>query len=126
MYFKVYIPKPSEDLLNSPLLSVSSGVTADPYIEKLTVTPLKALPLSILTEPLIVPVPDGEVVNPLVVLVLASELHEMSVTEVVILTLKVVAALRLLVGVKVKIVSFSEASGAADILMQVVKLSDDN
>ena len=64
--------------------------------------------------------------NPLVVLVLASELHEMSVTEVVILTLKVVAALRLLVGVKVKIVSFSEATGAADILMQVVKLSDDN
>jgi hypothetical protein len=53
-------------------------------------------------------------------------LHEMSVTEVVILTLKVVAALRLLAGVMVKIVSLSEATGAADILMQVVKLSDDN
>jgi hypothetical protein len=53
-------------------------------------------------------------------------LHEMSVTEVVILTLKVVAALRLPAGVMVKIVSFPEATGAADILMQVVKLSDDN
>jgi hypothetical protein len=53
-------------------------------------------------------------------------LHEMSVTEVVILTLKVVAALRLLAGVMVKIVSLSEATGAADILMQVEKLSDDN
>ena len=52
-------------------------------------------------------------------------LHEMSVTEVVILTLKVVAALRLLAGVMVKIVSLSEATGAADILMQVEKLSDD-
>ena len=40
--------------------------------------------------------------------------------------MKVVAALRLLAGVMVKIVSLSEATGAADILMQVVKLSDDN
>jgi hypothetical protein len=53
-------------------------------------------------------------------------LHEMSVTEVVILTLKVVTALRLLAGVMVKVVSLSEATGAADILMQVVKLSEDN
>jgi hypothetical protein len=53
-------------------------------------------------------------------------LHEMSVTEVVIFTLNVVAALRLLAGVMVRIVSLSEATGAADILMQVVKLSDDN
>jgi hypothetical protein len=53
-------------------------------------------------------------------------LHEMSVTEVVIFTLNVVAALRLLAGVMVKIVSLSEATGAAEILMQVVKLSDDN
>jgi hypothetical protein len=50
----------------------------------------------------------------------------MSATEVVILTLKVVTALRLLAGVMVKIVSLSEATGVADILMQVVKLSDDN
>ena len=65
--------------------------------------------------------------NPtMLVLSLPRVLHEMSVTEVVILTLKVVAALRLLAGVMVKIVSLSEATGAADILMQVVKLSDDN
>jgi hypothetical protein len=80
-----------------------------------------------LTEPLIVPDPDGEVLNPTMLeLSLPRVLHEMSVTEVVILTLKVVAALRLLAGVMVKIVSLSEATGAADILMQVVKLSDDN
>ena len=53
-------------------------------------------------------------------------LHEMSVAEVVILTLKVVTALRLLAGVMVKVVSLSEATGAADILIQVEKLSDDN
>jgi hypothetical protein len=53
-------------------------------------------------------------------------LHEMSVTEVVIFTLKVVTALRLLAGVMVKVVSLSEATGVAEILMQVVKLSDDN
>ena len=52
-------------------------------------------------------------------------LHEMSVTEVVIFTLKVVTALRLLAGVMVKVVSLSEATGAADILMQVEKSSDD-
>jgi len=49
----------------------------------------------------------------------------MSVTEVVILTLKVVTALRLLAGVMVKVVSLSEATGAADILMQEEKSSDD-
>jgi len=53
-------------------------------------------------------------------------MHEMSVTEVVILTLKVVTTLRMFAGVMVKVVSLSEATGAADILMQVVKLSDDN
>ena len=64
--------------------------------------------------------------NPtMLVLSLPRVLHEMSVTEVVILTLKVVAALRLLAGVMVKIVSLSEATGAADILMQVEKSSDD-
>jgi len=66
-------------------------------------------------------------VNPtMLVLSLPRVLHEMSVTEVVILTLKVVTALRLLAGVMVKDVSLSEATGAADILMQVVKLSEDN
>ena len=83
--------------------------------------------MSIWTLPLIVPDPDGEVLNPTMLeLSLPRVLHEMSVTEVVILTLKVVAALRLFAGVMVKIVSLSEATGVADILMQVVKLSDDN
>ena len=101
--------------------------TVDPQSASLTPTPDKALPLSIWTLPLIVPDPDGEVLNPTMLeLSLPRVLHEMSVTEVVILTLKVVAALRLLVGVMVKIVSLSEATGAADILMQVEKLSDDN
>jgi hypothetical protein len=50
----------------------------------------------------------------------------MSVTDEEIFTLKVVAALRLLAGVMVKIVSLSEATGAAEIIMQEVKLSDDN
>jgi hypothetical protein len=77
--------------------------------------------------PIIVPNPDGEVLNPnMPELSLPRVLHEMSETEVVILILKVVAALRLLAGVMVKIVSLFEATGAADILMQVVKLSDDN
>ena len=67
-------------------------------------TPLKALPLSILTEPLIVPVPDGEVVNPLVVYALASELLEVSLAEVVILSLNVVPLLRLSAGVAVNAV----------------------
>ena len=52
-------------------------------------------------------------------------LHEISVMEGVVLTLKVVAALRLLAGVMLKIVSLSEAIGAADILIQVEKSSDD-
>jgi len=82
--------------------------------------------LSIWTLPEIVPDPDGEVLNPTMLLLsLPRVLHEMSVTEVVILTLKVVAALRLLAGVMVKIVSLSEATGAAVILMQVEKSSDD-
>ena len=101
--------------------------TVDPKSASLTLTPDKGLPLSIWTLPEIVPDPDGEVLNPTMLeLSLPRVLHEMSVTEVVILTLKVVAALRLLAGVMVKIVSLSEATGAADILMQVVKLSDDN
>ena len=100
--------------------------TVDPQRASLTLTPDKALPLSIWTLPIIVPDPDGEVVNPaMLVLSLPRVLHEMSVTEVVILTLKVVTALRLLAGVMVKIVSLSEATGAADILMQVEKSSDD-
>ena len=100
--------------------------TVDPKSASLTPTPDKALPLSIWTVPINVPDPDGEVVNPtMLVLSLPRVLHEMSVTEVVILTLKVVAALRLLAGVMVKIVSLSEATGAADILMQVEKSSDD-
>jgi hypothetical protein len=101
--------------------------TVDPQSASLTPTPDKGLPLSIWTLPLIVPDPDGEVLNPTMLeLSLPRVLHEMSVTEVVILTLKVVTALRLLAGVMVKIVSLSEATGVADILMQVVKLSDDN
>ena len=64
MYVKVYMPKLSEDLLKSPLLSVVELSTIDPYKEKLTLTPDKALPLSCLTLPLIVPEPDGVVVNP--------------------------------------------------------------
>tara|TARA_B110001454_G_scaffold159256_1_gene148582 strand:- start:121 stop:435 length:315 start_codon:yes stop_codon:yes gene_type:complete len=101
--------------------------TVDPKIVSITLTPDIELPLSDWTLPENVPEPEGEVLNPTMFeLLLPSVLHEMSVTEVVILTLKVVAALRLLVGVMVKIVSLSEATGAADILMQVVKLSDDN
>jgi hypothetical protein len=101
--------------------------TVDPKSASLTPTPDKALPLSIWTLPENVPKPDGEVLNPTMLeLLLPRVLHEISVTEVVILTLKVVAALRLLAGVMVKIVSLFEATGAADILMQVVKLSDDN
>jgi hypothetical protein len=101
--------------------------TVDPQSASLTLTPEKGLPLSIWTLPAIVPDPDGEVLNPTMLeLSLPRVLHEMSVTEVVIFTLNVVAALRLLAGVMVRIVSLSEATGAADILMQVVKLSDDN
>ena len=57
---------------------------------------------------------------------LASELHEASTTEVVTLRLKVAAALRLLAGVTVKVVSLSDATGAADILTQVEKSSEDS
>ena len=100
--------------------------TVDPQRASLTLTPDKGLPLSIWTLPVIVPDPNGEVLNPsMLELSLPRVLHEMSVTEVVILTLKVVSALRLLAGVMVKVVSLSEATGAADILMQVEKSSDD-
>ena len=65
--------------------------------------------------------------NPtMLVLSLVSKLHEVSATEVVILRLKVVPALRLLAGVTVKVLLSSDATGAADIFMQVVKLSEDN
>ena len=40
--------------------------------------------------------------------------------------LKVVLSLRLLAGVAVNVVSLSDATGVADILMQVVKLSEDS
>ena len=101
--------------------------TVDPQSSSLTLTPEKGLPLSIWILPEIVPDPDGEILNPTMLeLSLPRVLHEMSVTEVVIFTLKVVAALRLLAGVMVRIVSLSEATGAADILIQVEKLSDDN
>ena len=65
--------------------------------------------------------------NPtMLVLSLVSKLHEVSATEVVILRLKVVSALRLLAGVIVKVLLSLDATGAADILMQVEKLSEDS
>ena len=57
---------------------------------------------------------------------LTSELLEVSLAEVVILSLNVVPPLRLSVGVEVNVVTFSEAEGAPDILMQVVKLSEES
>ena len=48
-----------------------------------------------------------------------------SLTESVTLVLKIFPAIRLLAGVAVKVVSLSDATGVADILMQVEKLSDD-
>ena len=57
---------------------------------------------------------------------LASELLSVSLTESVTLVLKVFAARRALAGVAVKVVSLSDATGVADILMQVVKLSEDS
>ena len=57
---------------------------------------------------------------------LASELLSVSLTESVTFVLKVFAARRALSGVAVKVVSLSDATGAADILMQVVKLSEDS
>ena len=57
---------------------------------------------------------------------LASELLSVSLTDVFTFVLKVFAARRSLAGVAVKVVSLSEATGAADIMMQVVKLSEDN
>ena len=57
---------------------------------------------------------------------LTSELLEVSLAEVVILSLNVVPLLRLSAGVAVNAVSLSEAEGGADILMQVEKLSDES
>ena len=50
----------------------------------------------------------------------------MSLTEVVNWSLKVVPALRLSAGVAVKILSLLEADGAADIFIQVEKLSEES
>ena len=57
---------------------------------------------------------------------LASELLEVSLAEVVILSLNVVPLLRLSAGVAVNAVSLLEAEGIADIFMQVVKLSEES
>ena len=57
---------------------------------------------------------------------LASELLAKSLTDVFIFVLKVFSARRALAGVAVKVVSLSDATGVADILMQVVKLSEDS
>ena len=97
-----------------------------PDFAKLTLTLSTPVPLSYLTVPLIVPEPEGEVVKPFVVYALASELLELSLAEVVILSLKVVPPLRLSVGVAVNVVALSEAEGIADILMQVAKLSEES
>ena len=65
--------------------------------------------------------------NPtMLVLSLASTLHEVSAMGPVNLRLKVVSALRLLAGVTVKVLLSLDATGAADILMQVEKLSEDS
>ena len=65
-------------------------------------------------------------VKPFVVYALASELLELSLAEVVILSLWSVPPLRLSAGVAVNVVTLSEAEGVADILMQVVKLSEES
>ena len=118
----MYEPKPS-DLLKFPLLFVVVLSTFAP--EKLTRTSDKALPLDCLTVPLIVP--EEYVVKPVVVVyALARELLEWSVTELVIWILYVVSPLILLYGVTLNVLSLLEAEGAADILMQVVKLSEDS
>ena len=57
---------------------------------------------------------------------LTRELLEVSLAEVVILSLNVVALLILSAGVAVNAVLLSEAEGVADILTQVVKLSDES
>ena len=57
---------------------------------------------------------------------LTSELLEVSLAEVVILSLNVVPLLILSAGVAVNTVLLSEAEGVADILTQVVKLSDES
>ena len=57
---------------------------------------------------------------------LASELLEVSLAEVVILSLNVVPLLRFSAGVAVNVVTLSEAEGVADILMQVAKLSEES
>ena len=93
---------------------------------KLMLTFSAAVLLSYLTVPRIVPEPEGEVVKPFVVYALASELLELSLAEVVILSLRVVPPLRLSAGVAVNVVALSEAEGVADILMQVAKLSEES
>ena len=50
----------------------------------------------------------------------------LSLTESVTLVLKVFDVIRVLAGVAVKVVSLSDATGVADILMQVEKLSEDS
>ena len=57
---------------------------------------------------------------------LASELLSVSLTESVTLVLKVSSARRVLAGVAVKVESLSDATGLADIFMQVEKLSEDS
>ena len=69
---------------------------------------------------------EQAVVNPLVVYALASELLAVSLTESVTLVLKIFPAIRVLAGVAVKVMPLSDATGAADILIQVVKLSEDS
>jgi len=66
------------------------------------------------------------VVNPFVVYALTGELLEVSLAEVVILSLWVVPLLRFSAGVAVNAVLLSEAEGVADILTQVVKLSEES
>ena len=56
----------------------------------------------------------------------ASELLEVSAAEVVIWIMKLVPLLRLSSGVTVNVLSLLEAEGAEDILIQVVKLSEDS
>ena len=108
------------------MLAVVVLPTVVPDFAKLMLTFSAAVLLSYLTVPRIVPEPEGEVVNPFVVYAVTSELLEVSLAEVVILSLNVVPLLRLSAGVAVNAVSLSEAEGVADILMQVVKLSEES
>ena len=49
-----------------------------------------------------------------------------SLTESVTLVLKIFPAIRVLAGVAVKVMPLPDATGVADILIQVVKLSEDS